>query len=508
MSKDDVLLSSFRDDISYNVRNVLLDKGLTQSDLAYYESKYHVLFPWNPKYDSYRYGCNRRVVVYPVMIVLGQKKKDILFALKMARDYSFPLSIRSGAHHFEGLSGCDGIILDMSFQDSIEIIFNHRNYSSSSQSSHKNRNVEGNGRLDNEGTLVKIGGGTVQGALVKELGRYNLAFVSGSCPGVGVIGYALGGGVSFLNRKRGLGCDSLVEVKLLLADGQLIKVSHKDYPDLFWALRGGGGGNFGIVISATFQVYPVPKVSYVELTFPFEAFRPVIKLYDQMVYHADRNLNLEFSTHGQKSNIVIAGLYDGPLKNLRDIMTEFLELKGVDYEKVEVVFEEVSYLESARHFAGKGHWLPCFKIKNGMFGDLRNHDLIPDALIDIMIEYMSGIHGDLATDILELSPLGGRVADISNQMTAYPHRYCTHWILVNAHWSTQSQQESQIKWVTEFYEKMRPFFNGIYVNGQDLEEPEFLERAYLGNYQRLKEIKKKYDPDNLFKFPLGIPIDQ
>ena len=242
--KKDVLYNDFRDDIFVQAHQRFKDKNISEDKLKKWQHKYPLLYPWNTAYEVYRINVNRRYVLYPLIIAMCEKQKDVIKALKIVIKYKLNIAIRGGAHCVEPFSLSDGVVIDQSRRSDFKI--------------------------DKRHNQIFTEPGVLNGPLIDHLSQTGYVFPAGSCPNVGLIGYLLGGGISLLGRRYGAGCDNLLSATVLLANGKVITVNKDQHGDLFWALKGAGGGNFGIILDLQLQIHQYSKkIVYYEIKYDF-----------------------------------------------------------------------------------------------------------------------------------------------------------------------------------------------------------------------------------------------
>ncbi|MCY0989542.1 FAD-binding oxidoreductase [Nannocystis sp. ILAH1] len=224
-----------------------------------------VVYPGDPDYAAARRDYNLRIDVRPSAIVFAQQPLDVQSAVAWARANGVPPAMRSGRHSYEGFSLVEnGIVIDVSSLDSVE--------------------------YDDATGLAKIGAGAQLLPIYEALAHRNVTIPGGSCPTVGIAGLTLGGGFGLLGRSRGLTCDSLVEVEMVDAKGGIVLASETRNSELFWALRGGGGGNFGVVTSFTFRAAPIGPVAIYRIQWPWEQIQAVTAAWQAWAPGTDRRL--------------------------------------------------------------------------------------------------------------------------------------------------------------------------------------------------------------------------
>lgn len=290
--------------------------------------------------------------------------------------------------------------------------------------------------------------------------------------------------------------DSILGVEVLLADGTIVKANRRQHSDLYWAHQGACGNNYGIVLSMKVQLYSIPTVVLFEFTYPFDRFKEVLKIWQDWFPRMPNELNTEFSARNNRGNVVVNGQYIGKEKTLRKLLEPFSAIKSIESR-----IEEVPYIEAVKYFTGLARWLPFFKTKNAFLSQP-----FPPQAIDIIVDFMSRGTGQ---DIFAIPALGGKNDEIPPDATAFVHRKGTRaWLLLNAHWSDQSDAPAKIKWVTEFYDALKPYLSGFaYQNAPDITLKDYLHQYYGSNLDRLVEVKQKYDPENVFNYPQSIPVE-
>jgi hypothetical protein len=493
-SNENPLDAKFRDDISYIALIKFSQLGVTRDDLFTFQNNVKtVYYPWNKGYNSLRFDVNRRFNIFPLIILMAETLDDVKNGFAFAIKHKIELSIRSGAHNNEGYSLCSGIVIDQSRRTNVKINIH--------DIKKRKKNVK-----------VEIEAGAVIGHVVKELSKYDLAISSGTCPNVGVSGLTLGGGFGFLMRKYGITSDNLVELNMILADGTYITANEHNYSDLFWANRGGGGGNFGIVTSFTFYAHHMCDVTIFELDYDIEHLVPIVSLWQKWAPNTTDKLTAELDIASEnslmvkkmceknrimfkpldKTTISVVGLYLGPKCKLKKHLKPWFDLR---IKPTNTVIETVKYIKAADYFAGKPHRLPFFKNKSSFV----DNPLSPED-----IEVIGSIFKTAPPDSrLELQAFGGAVNNVKASHTAFPYRNSLYWCGFSTLWYDEMDANRHIDWVRKLWDKFQPFSNHhCYVNFSDSDIGEhYMEYYYHNNKDKLIKIKKKYDPTYVFNFP-------
>jgi hypothetical protein len=488
-NESDPLQAQYRTDIACIALIKFRNMGITDEIIKSFESSTKdVIYPWNPRYNSLRIDVNRRFNVFPLIIVMARTVSDVQTALNFAIKYKLQVCARSGGHSNEAYSLCTGMVIDQSMRKEINV--------------------------NTEKMCVNVEAGVLNGDLVAALAKYNLMLPVGTCPNVGISGLVLGGGVGFAMRQYALTCDNLIEFDIILADGSLVTVNEKNNADLFWACRGGGGGNFGIVVNFTFKVHPVGDVTIFEITHDIKYIEETLQLWQKWAPKIDSRLTAEYNVVSSNSlvskqlyesikpklliyqpkkvsHIIITGLFLGDQDELTKLLKPFKDLK-VKYESF--MIKRVSFIESARNFAGKPHRLPFYK----------NKTFFVDEAINICgIKMIKKFFENAPTDSrLEFQAFGGALSKVPAEITAFQNRKALFWCNFGTSWYDENYQDIHMKWVRELWDSFLKYSNHqCYVNFPDEDLGKKYMKYYYGkNRKRLIAIKKKYDPTYIFNF--------
>jgi FAD/FMN-containing dehydrogenase len=425
--------------------------------------------PDAPDYDEVRRLHNGLVDKRPALIARGLGNADIREAIAFARQAGLPIAIRGGGHNVSGRASVDGgMMIDLSLMKGI--------------------------RVDARARRAWVQGGVTWGELNRETQLHALATTGGFISTTGVAGLTLGGGLGHLMGMHGLAVDNLQRVELVTADGRVLQASAEDNPDLFWALRG-GGGNFGVASSFEFRLHPVgPIVTAGLVVHPLAAGRGLLRLLRDFAATAPDDVSLfgALGTAPDGSGAKIAGIavaYFGPaaeaataLKPLRAFGTPVLDTIGpMEYSVLNTLFD------AALPRGAKNYWKSSF---------LRE---LSDQAIDTIVGAFE--HAVSPMTQIGIEYFHGAVCRVPRDATAFPHRDTGFNLLVLGQWSGPAETEREIRWTRETYAAVQPFVgSGRYVNYLDDDEPgDPAAQAYGPNYRRLQEIKAQYDPENCFR---------
>ena len=433
-----------------------------------------VITPADPEYDSARRVWNGTIDKRPAALATCHGVSDVIEAVKFARTHGLRVSVRGGGHNVAGTAVGDGhLVIDLSGLNSV--------------------------RVDPATRRVRVGGGARLGDLDRETQVFGLAVPSGLVADTGVAGLTLGGGLGWMRRKYGLGSDNLVSVDVVRADGRAVTASAQENSDLFWALRGGGGG-FGVVTSFEFRAYPLgPEVFLAFVFYPFAKAREALQFFREYTAHAPDEVALlaacmmtpdgeeiPEAARGQKA-VGFAAPYIGPpeegeriLRPVRELMTPLADLSGVmPWTDVQRMFDE-DYPTGRRYY-----WKSAY---------LKGLD---DATIDRIVKYGNESPSLLST--VDIWHLGGAISR-PREETAFPHRSAPYLLAFESNWEDQAEDEGVIGWTRRSWEDVQPFSTGgVYVNFPGYAEGETFDRLAFGDHlERLEVIKQRYDPTGLF----------
>ena len=434
-----------------------------------------IIEPDDPEFDSARSVWNARFDRRPAAIVRCMDASDVATTLRHARERDLVVAVRGGGHDYSGNSICEGgIQIDLTALDAVTV--------------------------DGSARRARVGAGVTWGVFDAAAQKHGLATPGGTVSTVGVGGFTLGGGEGWLSRKHGLACDNLVGAEVVTAAGEVVRASQDENPDLFWALRG-GGGNFGVVTSFEYALHEVgPEILAGQVLYPFERAPEMIRLYRDRFADAPDELNCYFfilrippidvfpeAFHGKLAvDFVLA--YAGPVDEGQRLMAPFREL-GDPILDVVMPQPYVSLQQSFDAGMAKGsRWYS----RAHLFEELS------DGAIDTLVDHIEPLPGEFTT--VYLGAGGGAVGRRSVNATAYPHRSWAHELHAFPGWSDPMQDEAIMAWARRLHDAMVPFASGgVYVNLLGEDEEARVRAAYGPNYDRLARIKAVWDPDNVFR---------
>jgi FAD/FMN-containing dehydrogenase len=431
-----------------------------------------VVRPEHEQYDEIRAVYNAIHDRRPALIVQAAGPDDVSAAIRMARDHDLPLAVRGGGHSVAGFSTCDdGIVLDLSGMRQIAV--------------------------DPERRRVRAEGGCTWGELNEATYAFGLATTGGVVSTTGVGGLTLGGGIGYLARRCGLACDNLVSAEIVTAEGQLLSCSDDENEDLFWALRG-GGGNFGVVTSFEYALHPVADIVGGPTVFRLEG--DVLRGFDEFIARAPEDLGAILGLAlappfpfvpeewHLKPVAVVISCWTGAAGDADEVLRPLGELGAVlgqaigqmPYPAINTLFDEL-LPKGLRHY-----W------KSEFTAD------IADETVELHLDHASRV------PTLESGtfffPIDGACHRVGANETAFAFRAARFGVGMFGTWHEPDDDERNIAWVRDYHDALRPYSLGAgYVNFSSGDEQGRVPEIYGGNHERLAQVKRRYDPENLFR---------
>ena len=436
--------------------------------------------PGMKEYEHARRTWNLAFDRHPALIARCATTKDVQAAVRVARSFALPLAVRGGGHSYAGFGSCDGgIVVDLQPMRTIEINPLTR--------------------------TVTAGPGLTWGELDERTQAHGLATTGGHVTNVGIAGFTLGGGIGWLSREHGLAVDNLLAAEVVLADGSVVTASAHDHPDLFFAIRG-GGGNFGIVTEFSFRLHEVTDPLGGMLMYRAENAAETLRNFRDFTREAPDDItalaafvtapDLPFVPEDIRNKPVLAiaaaclhptGEGKAALARLQEYGPPAVDLVG-----------PTEYLELQRLFDGMATARPAY-IRSRMLSKLT------DETIETLTEY--GLNPASPNGAIVIIPLGGEIARVPADATAFAHRKAAYHIELCAFWEDVNEPATRHRaWADGVFERIRTDAVGVYVNHLGNEGPGRVREAYgLKTYERLAKIKRTYDPTNLFRGNQNIP---
>ena len=439
-----------------------------------------LIMPFDPGYDEGRSIWNGMVDKRPAMIAKCLNADDIKNCVNFARRNDLLVSIKGGGHNVAGRAVCDGaLMIDLSQMNAIVV--------------------------DPTQRTARVESGATIGELDVATQKFGLATPVGIVSKTGIAGLTLGGGNGHLGRKHGLTIDNLLSVELVTAKGDLISANDTENSDLFWALRG-GGGNFGVVTSFEFKLHKIgPEIMTAKVFYPIEDAKQVLRFYREFTSDAPDELAayalivtvppvdpFPESLQG-KTAILLLVSYAGSLDD-GQVALEPLEKFGNPFLRA---IMPTSFIELQTSFDKSS--------PHGIRNYWKAHyiDHLSDEAIDVLIDHCHDIPGPFT--VIGFEPFGGAIARVEESATAFPQRSASYILGLFSGWIDSEDDEKNINWTRELYNKMTPFTSGgAYSNYLDNDDNDKVSTSYGANYSRLQEVKNKYDPKNFFRLNQNI----
>ncbi len=441
-----------------------------------------VLQPSDESYDKARKVWNGMIDKKPALIVRCASADDVVAVVSFARENGILLAVRGGGHNVAGTAVADGgLVVDLSPMKGVQV--------------------------DPERHTVRAEGGVTIGELDEETQKFGLATPMGVVSETGIAGLTLGGGLGWLRRKYGLSSDNLVSVDIVTADGQYLTASETQNPDLFWGIRG-GGGNFGVVTSFEYQLYPVgPEVMFCFVVYPGDRAKEVLRFCEEYVAQASDEVSplgvlgrvphdelFPGEWHGKPYAAILA-MYSGsveegervlqPLRDLGDPIADLSE--PMPYTEAQKLLDD-DYPEGGRYY-----WKSV------------NLNGLGDEEIEHLMAHAETAPSDHST--IDVWYQGGAMNRVGAEETAFGDRSAPYLLGIEGNWEESHEDEANVAWVRGCVADMQRFSDGgMYLNfpGFLEEGQEMMRDAYGENYERLVALKNEHDPANLFRMNQNI----
>lgn len=432
-----------------------------------------VIAPDDEGYDEARAVYNAMIDRRPAVIVRAANAGDVMAAVNLARENQLDLAVRGGGHSVPGFGTCDdGVVIDLSGMRGV--------------------------RVDPVASTARAEGGATWGDFNAATYPFGLATTGGIISTTGVAGLTLGGGIGYLTRGFGLSLDNLISVDIVTADGRFMVASEHENEDLFWALRG-GGGNYGVVTSLEFRLHPVKDIYGGPMFFELSEVENVLTFFRDFIADAPEQLGafpafqiappLPFIPQDRHGDTLIAmvACWAGPMEEGEKILRPFHDVAPVVAEFVgPMPYPALNSAFDALVPPGLQHYWKASFVK----------ELTDEA---IAAHQVHGPEVPVVNSTVHIYPINGAVHRVAPDATAFAYRDANFATVIAGMWPDPSQNDANTAWVRGYYDATAPLSEeGGYVNFMAGDDQGRIKANYKGNYQRLVDIKRKYDPDNLF----------
>jgi FAD/FMN-containing dehydrogenase len=435
--------------------------------------------PDDPAYEEARRVYNAMIDRRPHVVVRPKDADDVAAAVDFARERALPVAIRGGGHSVPGFgTGDDAVVVDLSEMQGVTV--------------------------DPKKRTARAEGGTTWGTFNDATHAHGLATTGGIISTTGVGGLTLGGGIGYLTRGVGLSCDNLVSAEVVTAEGGRVTASEQENEDLFWALRG-GGGNFGVVTSFEFELHPIREIYGGPMLYELDDAATVLKFYRDFIKDAPEEFGgfpawqiappLPFipeDRHGEPFMAFVA-CWAGPVEQGEQALKPFHEVAPVVAEHVgPMPYPAINSAFDALVPAGLQHYWKANFVKK-----------LTDDAIEAHLEH--GPKVPAVNSTVHIYPINGAAHRVDADATAFAYRDATFATVIAGMWPEPADNEKNIGWVRDFYDATAPLSEeGGYINFMAEDDQDRIRANYRGNYDRLVEVKRKYDPDNLFRLNQNI----
>ncbi|HZK55322.1 MAG TPA: FAD-binding oxidoreductase [Desulfosporosinus sp.] len=433
-----------------------------------------VIYPNDPEYGQARMNWNPFTNAFPIVFVFAQQDEDVANAVKWARERNVPIRMRSGRHalakDFSQTNG--GIVIDTGLMKNVT--------------------------LDKTQGIATVQAGIRVGPLVKMLAQEGVLAPFGDSSTVGIGGISTGGGITVVQRTTGVISDNILAATVVDANGEILCVSETENPDLLWAIRGGGGGNFGIITSYTFKVRCAPfKVGIFQIIWPWEQLDRVIDVWQRWSPTVDERLGTILEITPKTDGLLRSqGIFLGSKAELELLITTLTDVGS----PLKVFIDEVTLPEAIEF------WAPAesiFDTQNTLWSSTWVEQILPPQAIQAIRGFLEKAKGSESGFFFLNS--GGAMNRVPSQDTAFFWRNTKYYMEWNAAWTDECETQKNIKLIEETRIQLQPFVTGSYVNVPDLSLKNYGQEYYGDNFARLRKVKAQYDPENVFNFMQSIP---
>ena len=433
-----------------------------------------VIGPDDAGYDEARTVYNAMIDKRPTVVVGAQDSADVATAVDFARESDLPIAIRGGGHSVPGFGTIDdGVVIDLSGMRGVSV--------------------------DPASRTARSQGGATWGDFNDATHEHSLATTGGIISTTGVAGLTLGGGIGYLTRGLGLACDNLIGAEIVTADGRIVHASADENADLLWALKG-GSGNFGVATSLEFQLHPLTDIYGGPMFFELEDAGDILRWYRDFIVDAPEQFGgfpafqiappLPFIPEDRHGDTFVAfvSCWAGPLDEGEAIVNKIREVASPVAEHVgPMPYPAINGAFDALVPAGLQHYWKGNFVRE-----------LSDAAIEAHLEH--GPKVPVVNSTMHIYPINGAAQRVSADESAFGHRDATFAPVIAGMWPDPAQNEANTAWVKDYYAATAPHSDeGVYVNFVADDDQDRVRANYGANYDRLAQVKRQYDPDNLFR---------
>ena len=437
-----------------------------------------LLQPGSALFNQYQAAYNKRTQLQPKLRALCKTPKAVATLIDWSRQNGLPFALRSGGHSYEGLSQSSGVAIDTRLMNQVTV--------------------------DKANKTMTVGAGASLGDIYKKIGAINFGFPGGSCPTVGVTGHALGGGYGFIARPFGLAGDSLLWAELVDAKGNIVEADAQQNADLFWALRGGGGGSFGAVTRMRFKIYPVNHIVRMRAKWalaPAQAAK-VVQAWQTWAPNAPATITSVMGISRGGGGTIALACSCQSTGSVVEATAEFAKLTKV-VAPAQTAIAQMTYLQAVNAAAGGQSGWNYLTVLQKAKSDYVRTPLGAAGIATLLSEILKSPAVGAICDAY-----GGAISGVADDATAFAHRSGMLFsIQYYINWTTAAGGVTAVKRIRDLYAAMRPHVSGAaYVNYCDLDLPDYAQAYWGQNLTRLRQIKSAVDPDNVFRHAQSVPL--
>ena len=441
-----------------------------------------LLTPGKPGYTAASTIANSAYAgIHPQAVAMVRGERDVAACVQYAARTRIPFTARAGGHSYAGYSTNQGLVCNVDRLDGIAVAA--------------------------DGRSVTIGAGVKAIDLITTLAARGLAVPTGSCPTVGIAGLSLGGGLGFAARAFGPTCDNILAVRIATADGRVVAADAHTNPDLYWACRGGGGGNFGVVTALTLATHPVSNSAYGFIDAPWSQAVELVRAWQALAPHASPNLYLICALEtgsGSPQARVFGQLLGGTETQFRAAVSSITAISGATIQTGSGPYLNLQLIWAGCSGESAG---ACRKLPVSSF--VAKSDYVakpfPATAVSAIAKAIEARQGQSGSGAVIMDPYGAAINKVAPDATAFVHRDQLFSCQELAYWSAGGESAANT-WLNRLRAGMRPYVSGqAYQNYIDPTLSEWQQAYYAGNLARLRDVKKRYDPEQVFRFRQSIP---